>query len=325
MSIQAPEFLLSTLDAIKDHIVVIDGSGAILYTNRAWNNFSHDNGNQDTQWESVNYLDVCQKASQSGDKYAKLAIDGIYTVIRDERPEFYLEYPCHSPLNKRWFMMQVTSFVTENHKHFVISHRNITQRKLAEESIQTLSQTDPLTQLYNRRYFNEYLDLEWQRCSRLQTPLSLAIVDIDYFKILNDTYGHSHGDQCLQEIAHVFRKLTQRPSDICARYGGEEFILVYGNTDSEHALKLLTHVISSIRQLKIPNKNSPTVPYVTVSIGLSTTFPSIKTSKAHLIDAADKMLYTAKDRGRNQLICEQMHFQAAHYSSPASIHNISQT
>ena len=326
---QAPEFLLSTLDAIKDHIAVIDSNGIILYTNRAWNDFSNSNGHQPIHWESVNYLNVCQKASQSGDKYAKAAIEGIYTVINNECPEFYLEYPCHSPRNKRWFMMQITFFITENKKYFVISHRNITQRKLAEESVQTLSQTDPLTQLYNRRYLNEYLDLEWQRCSRLQTPISLAIVDIDHFKILNDTYGHSYGDKCLQTIAQVFKKLTQRPSDICARYGGEEFVLVYGNTDSEHALKLLTQVISSVRQLKIPNKNSPTIPYVTVSIGLSTAFPGIKSCKTDLIDAADKMLYKAKDQGKNRLICEQICSQAANQQHtalcPASLHNITQT
>jgi diguanylate cyclase (GGDEF)-like protein len=298
---QAPEFLASILDAIKDHIVVIDHDGSVLYVNRSWDTFCNNNDGS-TNWTNSNYLAVCEKAARNGDSFGQSAFDGISDVIKGSRREFYLEYPCDSPSEKRWFMMSATSFCNNQTTYFVISHRDITKRKLAEDEVRTLSKTDPLTTLYNRRHFDEFLDLEWQRCSRLQTPISLAIIDIDHFKSLNDTYGHMMGDQCLQRIAQLLQKRTQRPSDLCARYGGEEFVILYGNTDTEHAQQLLNQLLTAIRQLAIPNKNATTAPYITVSVGLATLYPERHTNKERLIKTADDMLYMAKDKGRDQIV-----------------------
>jgi diguanylate cyclase (GGDEF)-like protein len=314
---QAPEFLKSILDAIKDHIVVIDHQGSVLYVNRSWNTFGDNNGGSN-HWENSNYLAVCEKAARNGDSFGQNAFDGINDVINGDRREFYLEYPCNSPSEKRWFMMSATSFTNGDTTYFVISHRDITKRKIAEEEVRILSKIDPLTTLYNRRHFDEFLDLEWQRCSRLQTPISLAIIDIDHFKILNDTYGHIIGDQCLQHIAQLLKKLTQRPSDICARYGGEEFVIVYGNTNTEHAQQLLNQLLTAIRQLAIPNKNASTAPYITVSIGLATFCPNMQTNKEQLLKTADSMLYLAKENGRDQIVTDPSeHYESTREQAPS--------
>lgn len=307
--IQSSDFFMSILNAMKDHVVVIDNSGHILYVNRAWQQFNQNNSQQsDIHWTRVNYLSVCEQASKAGDAFGKAASDGIYDVIEGRRYEFYLEYPCHSPTQQRWFMMQTTPCQIADNTYFVISHRDITKRKLAEEQVQILSQTDGLTELFNRRHFDEYLALEWQRCKRLKTPISLAIIDIDHFKALNDNYGHVAGDKCLKKIARLLKQQTKRPTDMCARYGGEEFVLVYGNTDIKQAQILLQRLLTAIRELAIPNKNSPTAPFITASIGLATMLPDMNNTQAQLIKSADTMLYMAKENGRDQIISE--HYQA---------------
>jgi diguanylate cyclase (GGDEF)-like protein len=305
MIIQSYEFLASVLRSMKEHVVVVSDKGDILYVNDAWEAFNkHNDGDANVIWTNINYLSVCDQAEKSGDTFGLHAGKGIRDVIDGQRSEFYLEYPCHNPSKQQWFMMQTTPFILENSTYCVISHRNITQRKTAEEQVRVLSQTDGLTNLFNRRHFDEYLNLEWQRCSRLNAPISLAIIDLDHFKILNDSYGHIEGDKCLQKIAKLLRASTKRPSDICARYGGEEFVIVYGNTSLQQAQKLLEQLIINIHNLAIPNKNSPTAPFVTASIGLATMQPNQDNSIVQLMSNADTMLYSAKECGRNRLAYE---------------------
>ncbi len=310
---ESREFLESTLNAMKDHIVVIDHTGNILFVNNAWTTFGKDNSCPSSiDWKNTNYLEVCENSASTGDEFGRRAADGITDVISANSEEFYLEYPCHSQSEKHWFMMQVTPFNLKDHRYFVISHRDITKRKLAENKVLTLSRIDGLTEVSNRRHFDEYLDFEWERCARLRSPISLAMIDIDHFKILNDTYGHQAGDSCLKKIAGVLKTYTQRPSDMCARYGGEEFAIVYGNTDADHAQMLIKRLMKSIRDLRIPNEESPITPYLTISIGLITMYSHEKNNATMLIKAADQLLYQAKDNGRNQVSYKQEALQAAH-------------
>jgi diguanylate cyclase (GGDEF)-like protein len=302
MIIQSYEFLASVLRSMKEHVVVISDKGDILYVNDAWETFNKCNdGDANVIWTNINYLSVCDQAEKGGDTFGLHAGKGIRDVIDGHLSEFNLEYPCHNPNKQQWFMMQTSPFVLENRTYCVISHRNITQRKIAEEQVRILSQTDGLTKLFNRRHFDEHLNLEWQRCSLLNAPISLAIIDLDHFKLLNDRYGHIEGDKCLQKIATLLRASTKRPGDICARYGGEEFVIVYGNTSLQQAQKLLEQLIIKIHNLAIPNENSPTAPFVTASIGLSTMIPHQNNSIVQLISNADTMLYSAKKGGRNRL------------------------
>ncbi|WP_051188786.1 diguanylate cyclase domain-containing protein [[Leptolyngbya] sp. PCC 7376] len=177
---------------------------------------------------------------------------------------------------------------------------DISDRKRLELILQKQAQLDGLTQIANRRKFDEVLEREWLRCQRDQTPLSLLIFDIDHFKIYNDTYGHVQGDECLIRIAQVLKKQIGRTTDLAARYGGEEFIILLSNTDLDGACYISKRTLKAIRELKIPHQNSPVIPFVTSSCGVATCIPNKHLDMAYLIDRADKALYQAKSQGRNQ-------------------------
>ena len=132
-------------------------------------------------------------------------------------------------------------------------------------------------------------------------PISLAIIDLDHFKLVNDTYGHQAGDECLKAVGKVLKEFSNRPGDICARYGGEEFALVYGGTSLDQAKILVSDLLNHIRSLNIPNEKSATLSTLTVSIGLTTMYPSKENNESDLIKKSDKLLYAAKENGRNQL------------------------
>ena len=132
--------------------------------------------------------------------------------------------------------------------------------------------------------------------------MSLAILDLDYFKLLNDRCGHQAGDESLIKVAQLLEKFASRPGDICARYGGEEFAIAWADTSLERAQRLAARLLKEIAQLRIPNNDSSVESYLTASIGLAEMFPSRKTDESQLINKADKMLYLAKENGRNR--CE---------------------
>ena len=296
------EFLSRVLDSITEQIVVIDEIGEIQFVNKSWSAFGNNNACVvGDGWIGVNYIEECNKASAMGDDYGTHAGNGIRSVIEQRKPIYYLEYPCHSPGQKRWFMMRVTSFKTAGKNCFVISHQNISERKLAEEKVRNISRKDGLTNIPNRQTYDEFLHAEWRRCSRLRKPISLAIIDLDHFKLLNDTYGHQYGDECLIKVGRLLKELANRPSDICARYGGEEFAFVWGDTPLEQAEKLSNRLLRKIVDLNIQNENSPTEKYLTASIGLASIVPSRGSQERELFSKADQMLYRAKERGRNRV------------------------
>jgi diguanylate cyclase (GGDEF)-like protein len=295
------EFIKKILDSISEHIVVTDDAGVIILTNRWWDLFGRENECRiDKAWAGVNYLEICEKAAKMGDEFGIAASEGIRQVIAGQSC-FQFEYPCHSPNEKRWFMMVADSFQHADRKYLVIAHRNITQRKLAEERTLELARQDGLTGLFNRRAFDEFLQSEWRRCARLNLPISVAMLDIDHFKILNDTYGHQHGDECLVRLASVLKKYARRPGDMCARYGGEEFVMVFGNSTPAQTQPLMHAIMEEIRTLDMANENAPVLKRVTVSIGLATMRPSGAMHQQNLLKRADDLLYRAKNNGRNTI------------------------
>lgn len=170
----------------------------------------------------------------------------------------------------------------------------------AKEKLEKLATTDQLTQLANRRKFDQYLEYEWQRATREKISISLILCDVDYFKLYNDCYGHLCGDRCLQKVASVLKKTVKRSADLVARYGGEEFAIVLSNTHIEGAQKVAEDIRLEVEKRKFPHKVLSTNQYVTVSLGISTTIPTPQSSPKTLIKAADKALYQAKDSGRNR-------------------------
>jgi diguanylate cyclase (GGDEF)-like protein len=297
-------FLSSILNSLPEHIVVIDKSGAIQYVNASWNDFSCSNdGPSESTWVNVNYLKECDKSADNGDKFGSDAAKGIRQVIDNINKEFYLEYPCNSPEEKRWFMMRIRSIEFSDEQYYVISHHNITERKLAEEKVEQLSRLDGLTKIPNRRTFDEFVHAEWLRCSRLKMPITLAMIDIDYFKKLNDNYGHPFGDQCLIKIASSLQKFSRRPSDLCARYGGEEFVIVLGDTELEGASLIIEKALTAIHDIKISTVKNKSIS-ITASIGLATFHPNGNNSEQDLILLADELLYKAKNLGRDRIISQ---------------------
>ena len=171
----------------------------------------------------------------------------------------------------------------------------------ANEELQQLANSDGLTAVGNRRRFEEFLIAEWRRAIRFKTPVSLVLLDIDHFKLFNDTYGHHAGDECLKAVAAALRETIHRPTDLLARFGGEEFALVLGGTDAAGALNIAELAMAQVNSLAIPHRTSPTSPRLTVSAGVATMFVTVGMAETELIKAADGALYRAKAGGRNRI------------------------
>jgi diguanylate cyclase (GGDEF)-like protein len=177
--------------------------------------------------------------------------------------------------------------------------------RLANEHLSRLSLTDDLTQVANRRHFDEALFREWQRHKRTGNPLALMMIDLDFFKSFNDFYGHPTGDHCLQEVAKAMQERMKRTGDLLARYGGEEFAVIMPNTDLHGAATLATGLQQAVAALNLPHEGSPLFGVVTLSIGVCAKKPSSDTSPQDLIEQADLALYRAKHEGRNRIcLCE---------------------
>lgn len=170
----------------------------------------------------------------------------------------------------------------------------------ANQELEKLSVLDSLTQVANRRRFDDYLLQEWQRLKQKQAPISLILCDVDYFKVYNDTYGHPIGDYCLQQVALAIECAVESSSGLVARYGGEEFGVILSGIDGEAALKIAEDIASSVNRLKIAHQKSPIDRYVTISLGVFSVIPNSNCSPELLIALADKALYEAKAQGRNQ-------------------------
>jgi diguanylate cyclase (GGDEF)-like protein len=183
----------------------------------------------------------------------------------------------------------------------------ITERKQVETALQEANQKleqlathDGLTQIANRRYFDEYLQQEWQRMTREQQPLSLILLDVDCFKAYNDYFGHQQGDEGLVTIAQAVQQVVKRSADLLARYGGEEFGVILPNTRRSGAESVAQAIQSEIKALRLPHPKSRVNDYLTVSMGIASVVPTPSQAVEDLVAAADSALYQAKRRGRDR-------------------------
>lgn len=180
----------------------------------------------------------------------------------------------------------------------------IEERSRVQRDLERLSKQDSLTGLANRRTFNMLLDVEWRRALRARLPLSLIMIDIDWFKNYNDHYGHPAGDEVLKRVAEAIRVAVKRVGDEPARYGGEEFVVILPGSDVEGALHVAEAVRANVEALAIPHAPGLSEPYVTVSLGLASSIPGTEDTPASFVNLADQALYQAKAAGRN---CVEIH------------------
>jgi diguanylate cyclase (GGDEF)-like protein len=190
--------------------------------------------------------------------------------------------------------------------------REIEERKIIEEALEKanreleiLASLDGLTQVANRRQFDQHLHNEWKRLVRERVPMAVILCDIDFFKLYNDTYGHVAGDKCLKEVAQGIKRAVKRPADLVARYGGEEFAVILTSTDVDGAMKVAEGIRGEIRELQIPHIKSEVGEHISLSMGVSSIVPTDTDEPESFINNVDKFLYQAKETGRDRIVASE--------------------
>ncbi|PPC93957.1 MAG: sensor domain-containing diguanylate cyclase [Methylotenera sp.] len=238
-------------------------------------------------------VDYCVSQSRDGKDheadYRAMHKDGSYVWIRDV---------VHVVRNEDGSANSLIGFM------FDISERKRTEEKLItlQKELEELSFKDGLTGIANRRMFDKVFELEWANAMRNHQPLSVIMLDIDYFKQYNDHYGHIQGDDSLKRVGQVLSGAATRSRDFLARFGGEEFVLVLPETDEESAKKVAERCRSLIFKAQIPHAASPVSQMLTLSLGVSTIIPAHKDTAMVFIDEVDRRLYHAKQKGRNCIV-----------------------
>ncbi|HEY4372360.1 MAG TPA: sensor domain-containing diguanylate cyclase [Burkholderiales bacterium] len=236
-------------------------------------------------------VNFCISQSQAGvdheADYRALTSGGNYVWIRDV---------VHVMRNAAGEVEALVGFM------FDISERKKSEEELARlnKQLEMLSFKDELTGLANRRMFNVTLEKEWTRAQRSSSPLSLIMLDIDYFKQYNDHYGHLQGDECLREIGLALGAMSTRASDLVARFGGEEFAILLPESDRVAAFGVAERCRTHIRSLRMPHEKSPLGHVLTISVGVETVVPTQQSTPRQFIDTVDKLLYRAKQMGRDR-------------------------
>jgi diguanylate cyclase (GGDEF)-like protein len=303
-------FFEAVLDGMPHHIAIVNQLGRIEWVNSEWRQFAAFNDARHGEAiPGTDDIGICTRAGASSDEVGLRVREGFDRVSRGESSEFSLEYPwpTRGGKDERWFLMKIRPLMDHAEGRLLVLHEDITDRKRAEIALEKLAVTDPLTGLANRRRLETALDAEINRAQRSREPLSLVMVDIDFFKRYNDTYGHPAGDACLERIGPALKEVAKRPNDIASRYGGEEFAILWPQTDQEDARKLAEELLVDIRNLNIAHERNPPRNVITVSIGLATMIPNRDTTNRDLITLADEALYKAKAAGKDQLVIAEIH------------------
>ena len=306
----------STLDCV----VILDRELNYIYANQAANNFI---GLVDDTIEGKNMGDVLA----SFPKFRGLWVQRLEQFFKTEEPR-WAEDSINIGTKILWSESSLAAIRDAADQIIAVGiiYRDVSKRKQVEaeqeqliaelghakksaeeanQKLERLATLDGLTQLANRRTFDEYLVREWYRQARHSSPLSIILCDIDYFKRYNDTYGHQTGDECLKKIADILKNSITRPSDLVARYGGEEFVLVLPSTNAQGAIHVAQRIKTNFRKQKIPHIQSDIDKYLTLSMGVSCAFPNHNQSVELLIKAADDALYEVKAKGRNNYLLKE--------------------
>lgn len=293
---EGERFSREILDALPEHIAILDRTGKIITVNKAWREFARLNyQTPHRSLEGDNYLELCQKAGKDVGNEIDAIARGIKAVIDGTMVEFSLEYPCIVDNKTNWFMARISLFSGHKQKRVVVTHSPITALKQAEKEIEKLAYYDSLTGLPNRLLLKDRLHyaLDWAR--REKESLAVMFLDLDHFKVINDSLGHSAGDQLLKAVSE---RLTNcmRKTDTVARLGGDEFVVLLPNIKRLSDVSNLSRKI--LQSLTTPFKIKDREIFTSTSIGIAL-FPDDGEDEETLIRNADLAMYQAKEHGRN--------------------------
>ncbi|CAN1210349.1 GGDEF domain-containing protein [Tumidithrix helvetica PCC 7403] len=219
-------------------------------------------------------------------------------VVFEDKPELLAD--CHQKLEQhKQEVVQLEQKITEHKQIEQDLRQSAAELTKVNQELEHLVLVDALTQIGNRRCFDESLHREWHRSLREQQPISLIILDIDCFKGYNDLYGHPAGDLCLTTLAQTVKQALQRSTDLIARYGGEEFAVILPNTTTQGAIIVTELIQQAILDLSTAHENSYVSDVVTTSLGIATLVPTETQQPSILLEQTDRALYKAKQKGRN--------------------------
>jgi len=243
-------------------------------------------------------LDISMPELNGYDVIRKLKADPRYAKI----PVIFLTAKNDEESEVKGFELGAVEYVSKPFSKSVLlkrisHHINVS---LQIKTMENLSMIDQLTAIANRRSFESRLKVEWGRALRYSTPIGIVMIDIDKFKLYNDTYGHQQGDTVLKEVARILQQIPNRSTDLVARYGGEEFIALLPNTEENSVVMIAENMRKEVAKAVIPCKDG-SITGVTVSIGLYVMIPSKGDDMSDLIVKVDKALYNAKETGRNRV------------------------
>jgi diguanylate cyclase (GGDEF)-like protein len=286
--VRRKRILANVLENIADAILIVDAAWHVAYLNK------HAANVLQTDIASLPGRDFREKFPELADTRF------FHTLIQamDRRSPSNLT----ADLFGAWFDIRMIPYgdgvLIELHD--ITKHKQVEQALLeTNQMLQAMSELDSLTQIANRRRFDRELTKEWKRAARRSSPLSLIMLDIDFFKKYNDTYGHLAGDRCLQTVADILRENLHRPGDFAARYGGEEFAVLLPETDLEGAMKVADLLRRKVSEARLVHDGSRVSSYVTISLGAASVVPKPDDDPRTLVEMADRALYQAK-QSRNR-------------------------
>lgn len=287
--LEAGQLAISALDSLPAPIAVIDADGRIATVNRAWEAFRLSAGGDPAQYgPGANYTQICEELAAQGVEGAAAAADGVRAVLSGERETFSLEYRVPGT-EDRWYVSRISPLVGTS-GGAVVLHGDITD--LVHQALH-----DPLTGLPNRELLHDRLDGAIARARRERGILAMLIVDLDNFKVVNDAFGHSAGDDVLVAAAQRLSGVT-RPGDTVARLGGDEFVILCEGLEGEHEAKAIAERVVHALDFVAPLDGDDIRARVTVSVGVVIGGDDVDVQT--MLRTADAAMYEAKARGRNR-------------------------
>lgn len=243
-------------------------------------------------------LDIIMPEMDGYQVCQQLSLDSITADI----PVIFVTAETEVNVEARGFEVGAVDFITKPFNPLIVRARvmNHLILKIQMDIMKDMALIDGLTGLPNRRRFDQALLGDWNLCQREQKNVALLMIDVDYFKRYNDSYGHLVGDECLKSIARALQASVRRTSDSSCRYGGEEFACLLPFTDQEGAVLCAENIINEVKNLNIEHKTSDVSSFVTVSIGIAVRTPTLDVQVEQLVKEADEALYTSKQTGRNK-------------------------